>query len=71
MNNRKYMKLNCAAGYPVASRILYECGICSETMPSMPEHAAACKCRNVIVDSDAERIAVKDSTQLKAYESID
>ncbi len=68
MTNRKYIEFNAATGYPAGTRIRYECGICGETVTSTPEYAVACKCRNIIVDADAGRIAVKDSTQMKVYE---
>ncbi len=69
MTNRKYLEFNAATGFPAGSCIRYECGICGETLASMPEHAAACKCRNIIVDADAGRVAVKDSSKMKAYET--
>lgn len=69
MTNRKYIEFNSVVGYPAGTRIRYECRICGDTVVSMPEHAAACKCRNIIIDSDAGRIAVKNSNEFKAYET--
>lgn len=66
--NRKYIEFNASNGFPAGERIRYECGICGETLLSIPQHAAACKCRNIIVDVDAGRVAVKDSSKMKAYE---
>jgi hypothetical protein len=68
MVNRQYIGFNSSQGFPAGERIRYECGICGEDVASMPQHAAACKCRNIIVDVDAGRIAVKDSSKMKAYE---
>lgn len=67
MIDRKYIVFDPSKGYPAGTSVRYECGICGDTVASMPENAAACKCRNLIVDSDAGRIAVKDSSKMKAY----
>lgn len=69
MTNRKYIKFDATRGYPAGARVRYECGICGVNLASMPEHSVACKCRNIIVDAEAGRVAVKDLTQLLAYES--
>ncbi|MGN6703130.1 MAG: hypothetical protein ACTHKB_09235 [Burkholderiaceae bacterium] len=66
--NRKYIEFNSSQGFPAGERIRYECEICGENVASMPQHAAACKCRNIIVDVDAGRVAVKDSLKMKVYE---
>ena len=64
---RKYIDFDARAGYPTGTQIRYECGVCGDVLPSMPAHAVACKCRNVIVDVDAGRVAVKDAGMLKAF----
>lgn len=67
MSDRNYLVVDLAKGYPVGDTICYECLICGGTLPSMPQHSGACKCRNVIVDVDAGRVAVKDSSKFKVY----
>jgi hypothetical protein len=69
MTNRKYIKFDISRGYPAGSKIRYECGICGVTLASMPAHSAACKCRNIIVDAEAGRVAVKEPSKFLAYES--
>lgn len=64
---RNYLSLDFSRGYPAGSTIRYECGVCGDTLPSLPEHSVACTCRNVIVDVDAGRVAVKDASMFKAY----
>lgn len=64
---RKYIDFDANAGYPAGPQIRYECGICGVVLASMPNHAVACKCRNIIVDVDAGRVAVKDGSKLKAF----
>ena len=68
MMSRKYIKFNVAVGYPAGDALRYECTICGETVPSAPEYAEACKCRNIIVDADAGRVAVKNPERMKIYE---
>jgi hypothetical protein len=65
---KKYISFYATAGYPAGDRIRYECGICGDALPSTPQFAAACKCRNIIVDSDAGRVAVKNISKFKVYE---
>lgn len=65
--DRNYLNFDFSKGYPAGTGIRYECGVCGSTLPSIPEHSVACKCRNVIVDVDAGRVAVKDNSKLKAY----
>lgn len=65
--SRKYLFLNPLGGYPTGPDIFYECGICGDSVPSMPDNAAACSCRNIVVDADAGRVSVKDKGKFKAY----
>ena len=65
---RKYISFNPSVGFPAGEKLRYECGICGDTVLSMPINAAACKCYNIIVDADAGRISVKDESKIKAYE---
>jgi hypothetical protein len=67
MNGRNYLVIDTAKGYPAGEAIRYECLICGVTLPSMPSHSVACKCRNVIIDVDAGRVAVKDLSKFKVY----
>lgn len=67
---KKYINFDASVGFPAGERVRYECGICSDTLPSMPQNAAACKCRNIIVDADAGRVSVKDEKEIKAYEIV-
>lgn len=65
--DRNYLDVDFSKGYPAGTDIRYECAVCGDTLPSMPKHSVACKCRNVIVDVDAGRVAVKDSSKFRAY----
>lgn len=59
--------LDVRGGYPAGADIFYECGICGESVLSMPPDAEACSCRNIIVDADAGRVSVKDAGRFKVY----
>ena len=65
---KKYIEFDFSKGFPAGERIRYECGICGDSIASTPKYSATCKCRNIIVDADAGRVAVKDPAKLKAYE---
>lgn len=67
MGDRNYLVVDVSTGYPAGETIRYECLVCGDSVPSMPQHAVACKCRNVIVDVEAGRVAIKDSSKFKAY----
>jgi len=69
MSIRSYLRLNSAEGLPAGRGIWFECECCGDSLPSQPEHAIACSCRNVVVDADAGRVAVKDHSKLRAYET--
>jgi len=66
-DERKYLDVDPARGYPAGDAIRYECLVCGDTLLSIPAHAGACGCRNVIVDVDAGRVAVKDAAKFRAY----
>jgi len=65
--SKKYINFDPTKGYPVGLDVYFECCLCRGTLQSLPKHSVACKCRNIIVDVDAGRIAVKDIAQIKAF----
>jgi hypothetical protein len=69
MDTKKYIQLDASRGYPAGKNIYYECEICGESVPSEPKNAAACACRNIIVDADAGRVSIKELSKLKVYET--
>ena len=71
MEKRKYLPDDFSMGYPAGEAIWYECLVCGSVVPSMPKNAAACKCRNIIVDADAGRVSVRDLSRMRAYELLD
>ena len=67
MNEKKYLDADLARGFPVGGAIYYECLLCGGTIPSTPKHSVACRYRNVIVDVDAGRVAVKAPDSFRVY----
>lgn len=67
-NAKNYLPIDPVRGYPAGDSIIYECLSCGDTLQSIPSHAVACKCRNVIVDVDAGRVTVKDANKFRVYE---
>lgn len=61
----KYQPFNPNRGYPFEPNHFYECLECGYLVPSNPEHAIACKCRNIIVDRDAGRCVVDNPKDIK------
>jgi hypothetical protein len=67
VSGRRYLEIDDSKGYPAGDAIRYECLACGDTLLSLPEHAVACKCRNLILDVEAGRFSVKDATKFRAY----
>lgn len=52
-------------GYPAAPNCFYECLRCGDILPSAPDDATPCKCRNVIIDLG--RTSVGDPSVVKYF----
>jgi hypothetical protein len=55
---------------PRDRNIFYRCRICDTLVPSIPKEAVWCKCRNILIDTDYFRLAVKDMTQFEAVRKL-
>jgi hypothetical protein len=64
---KEYLGFNPSSGFPAGENLFYECEKCGDEVPTLPPHAVACSCRNLVVDSDAGRVSVKDETELKLF----
>mgnify|MGYP001302904743 CR=1 FL=1 len=64
---KRYLDFNPSNGFPAGEAVRYECLSCGDTLSSIPQHAVACRCRNVIVDVDAGRVTVKDMNNFRVY----
>ncbi|NEX92892.1 hypothetical protein [Caulobacter sp. 17J65-9] len=64
---RIYFDIAPFGGYPAGPGVYYECGVCEDFVPSIPRNAAACACRNIVVDADAGRVSVKDHARFRAF----
>jgi len=64
---RQYIDFDPRKGYPAGPDLFYECGICGDVIPSMPDNAAACRCGNVLVDADSGRVSVREGEKLRIF----
>jgi len=64
---RQYVEWDPRKGYPAGPDLFYECGLCGDVIPSLPENADACRCGNVSVDADAGRVSVRDNEKLRIF----
>jgi len=54
-----------SVGFPVGKNLFYWCSICGEKVPSLSLNSAGCKCGNVFIDTDAARVAIKETEKVK------
>lgn len=40
--------------------VFYKCLTCGDIVDSLPFNAAACRCQNIMIDTDGGRIAIRD-----------
>ena len=64
---KKYFTPDLSKGFPAGKKINYECGLCGESVESLPEHFATCKCENISVDADSARVTVNDNQKIKFF----
>jgi hypothetical protein len=64
---KTYLTFNYDLGYPAGEDIWYECTRCETSVPSMPEHDAACRCRNISINSDLGLVAVMDAGHVEVF----
>ncbi len=55
---------------PSGKHLFYECKLCNSEVESVPEYASVCKCRNILIDTEAGRQAFKDITQVAVFEKV-
>ena len=67
IGKRKYVTFNPVSGYPAGKDLSYECSKCGDVIPSIPTDVASCSCRNIVIDTDAGRVSVKDDSQMKIF----
>ena len=56
-------------GFPAQKGLFYECGICNDDIPALPDNSIACSCRNILIDVDAGRISVKDESKIRLFKN--
>jgi len=64
---RKYQTIQPDAGYPVGKNLHYECLVCGQVIPSMPDDDLSCKCRNIMIDVGYGRIKIQDHAKARLF----
>jgi hypothetical protein len=70
-SQRSYVPFDPRSGYPTGDNLYYECTICGDTLPSLPEDGIGCSCRNIFIDVDAGRMSVRDDSKIKLFYASD
>ncbi len=63
---REYQSWSARHGWPRASYLFYECGICHKSLPSETTMARRCGCGNLFVGPD--HIGASNSAKVRLYE---
>jgi hypothetical protein len=64
---RTYHSFDPQKGYPAGKNLYYECTKCDDVIPSLPADSISCTCRNICIDVDYGRIAIKDHKFAKVF----
>jgi hypothetical protein len=64
---RTYCSFDPQKGYPAGKNLYYECTKCGGVVSSLPEDSVSCGCRNICIDVDYGRVAVKDHQFMKVF----
>ena len=63
---RKYIKWSARHGWPRASHLFYECGICHKSLPSETTYVRECGCGNLFVGPD--HIGAQEPLKVRLFE---
>lgn len=47
------------SGYPRGDHFFYQCRLCTDVIPSVPEDNGGCSCGNLFIDVDHFRLATR------------
>lgn len=67
ITSRQYQVIDLAKEFPREKGLIYECTICGNVVPSVSKKGATCKCHNITVEPDSERIVIQDPTKAKLF----
>lgn len=65
--DRKYLPIEPDKGYPAGKGLYYECLVCGDVIPSMPDDDTSCKCRNIMIDVGFSRMVIDDPTRARLF----
>ena len=55
----KHVPYDAKEGHPMGNSMFYECMVCHDVFPSLPDESIYCSCRNFHIDVDYGRIAAR------------
>ncbi len=64
---RTYKAIDPDKSYPSGAHAFYQCELCGDVVPSSPKASVHCRCRNIRIDADAGRIAIRDHAHAKFF----
>lgn len=66
-SRRRYLQFDVAQAYPAGKGLYYECRVCGDIIPSLPDENMACSCENIAIDVDYGRVHVDNPSQLLLF----
>lgn len=66
-SKREYRAFDPNFGYPTGPDLFYECLRCGRVLASRPGDSTSCECRNIVIDVDYGRIAIRDVGQARLF----
>lgn len=69
-HGREYLPIEPDKGYPAGGDLFYECLVCGDVIPSIPDDDTRCKCRNLTVDVGFSRMVIDDPTKARLFRVI-
>ncbi len=70
-SKREYRAFDPNSGYPTGPDLFYECLRCGRVLLSSPAECIQCDCRNIVIDVDYGRIAIRDVAQARLFAKVD
>ena len=64
---RKYQAIEPDKGYPAGKNLYYECLVCGDVIPSIPDDDTSCKCRNIMIDVGFSRMVIDDPKKARFF----
>lgn len=64
---RVYVPFDPSTGFPAENDLYFECLQCGDVIPTLPDDNVHCKCRNIMIDVDYGRVAVREQDRVRLF----